>query len=287
MQTPAIPASEERRLTTLHSLGLLDSEPEARFDAITRVAARLFDVPIALISLVDANRQWFKSRQGLDATETPRDVSFCGHAINGDDVFLVPDACSDERFADNPLVQGEPRVRFYAGQPLAAPNGEKLGTLCLIDRKARALNGAQTALLKELGAWVEAEIALMTHWNSVGGFLDRLLQQFKEPVLIAREDMTIQFANDAALKLLQFASEEIVGRPLLKIFPERERMKFEVFAAALMRAEDEVASLEYVSVARRKDTREFGVALAFFRTVVAGRGVTAVVLREHVPLPSA
>ena len=279
MKFPAIPASEERRLATLKALGLLDSQPEARFDAITRAASWLFDMPIALISLVDEHRQWFKSRQGLETTETPREISFCGHAINGDDVFLVPDVSSDERFADNPLVLGEPRIRFYAGRPLAAPNGEKLGTLCLMDRKPRALNGAQRTLLNELGAWAEAEISLRAQLDSVNSFLDRLLQQVSEPVLLADENATVRYANAAALRLLQYPAREIAGLPLLKLFPEKARMRFEVEAAALQRAEGGVASLEYASVVRRRDASEIQITLVFFRSTVAGRGVTAVVLR--------
>lgn len=279
MRSPAFPPSEERRLATLHALGLLDTLPEARFDAITRVAARLFKMPIALISLVDGDRQWFKSRVGLNATETPRNVSFCGHAINGDDIFLVPDASSDERFSDNPMVMEEPRVRFYAGRPLAAPNGEKLGTLCLIDRSPRALNGADRTLLNELGSWAEAEIALLWHTHSVNAFLDRLLEQLSEPVLLADDDGLVRFANIAALRLLKYVAEDISGRPLLKLLPEKDRLRFEVEASALQRAEDGIASLEYAGAMRRRDGVEVAVTLVFFRTVAAGRGVTAVVMR--------
>src|ERR1700752_1549332 len=115
MLTPALPADENTRLDTLRALNILDTSPEERFDRLTRLAKRLFGVPIALVNLVDADRQWFKSCVGLSATETPRDISFCGHAILGDDILLVPDAGVDERFHDNPLVTGDPNIRFYAG----------------------------------------------------------------------------------------------------------------------------------------------------------------------------
>ncbi len=146
-------------MSTLHSLNVLDTAPEERFDRLTRLARRLFDVPIALVSLVDERRQWFKSHDGLDATETPRDVSFCGHAILGNDVFLIPDAKADERFADNPLVTGEPFVRFYAGCPLIMGNGSTLGTLCIIDHKPRELDADDIALLKDLARMAEQELA--------------------------------------------------------------------------------------------------------------------------------
>ena len=117
MIPPAIPPDEATRLVALRSLGILDTPPEERFDRLTRLACRAFDVPIAIISLVDGNRQWFKSRQGVDLAETAREISFCGHGIVGDGLFLVPDAAGDERFRDTPMVTGAPHIRFYAGAP--------------------------------------------------------------------------------------------------------------------------------------------------------------------------
>ena len=134
-----IPFEENQRLAALYDYDVLDTPAEACFDRITRLAANHFAVPIALISLVDPVRQWFKSRVGLDASETPREISFCGHAILNDDVMQVEDATLDPRFADNPLVTAAPHIRFYAGAPLIAPGGFRLGTLCIIDRRARSL----------------------------------------------------------------------------------------------------------------------------------------------------
>jgi diguanylate cyclase (GGDEF)-like protein len=158
MIKPAIPADESRRLQTLRDLQLLDTLPEERFDRVTRLAKQVFSTPIALVSLVDADRQWFKSRQGLDATETPRDISFCGHAILDDRIMVVNDAESDERFCDNPLVCDAPNIRFYAGYPLAAPDGSRIGTLCVIDQKPRKISKEQLQLLRELGRMVEEEL---------------------------------------------------------------------------------------------------------------------------------
>ena len=159
MLAPALPDDEDARLAELHALQLLDTAPEDRFDRITRVACRTFGVPMALVSLVDDRRQWFKSHTGLDTAETPREVSFCGHAILADDVFVVPDAHRDPRFADNPLVTGAPHVRFYAGQPLHA-NGHRIGTLCLLDHSAREFGADEAGVLGDLAAIVEQEIAL-------------------------------------------------------------------------------------------------------------------------------
>lgn len=115
---PAFPLDEANRLATLRGLNILDTPPEERFDRLTRLAQQLINVPIAVVSLVDSNRQWFKSCQGLDASETPRNISFCGHAILDNELFVIPDALLDTRFSDNPLVTGAPNIRFYAGQPL-------------------------------------------------------------------------------------------------------------------------------------------------------------------------
>ncbi len=158
MIKPPIPSNESRRLQTLRDLRLLDTPPEERFDRVTRLAKQLFNTPIALVSLVDADRQWFKSRQGLEAAETARDISFCGHAILDDKIMIVNDAESDQRFCDNPLVCGDPNIRFYAGYPLAAPDGSRVGTLCIIDNQPKKITDEQLKLLRELGRMVEEEL---------------------------------------------------------------------------------------------------------------------------------
>jgi diguanylate cyclase (GGDEF)-like protein len=159
MHVPSLPSNESTRLDTLRGLGILDTLPEERFDRLTRLARRLFGVPIALVSLVDADRQWFKSCVGLATSETSRDVSFCAHAILGDEIFTVPDTLADERFHDNPLVTDNPNIRFYAGCPLTVPNGSKLGTLCLIDVKPRDLDDEERELLRDLARMAEQELA--------------------------------------------------------------------------------------------------------------------------------
>jgi PAS domain S-box-containing protein len=145
-----IPADEGERLTVLRQYGILDTPPEAMFDRITRVLTRQLDVPIALISLVDESRQWFKSSVGLDAPETPRELAFCAHAIMGKDIMVVPDATADGRFAHNPLVTDTPNIRFYAGAPLTTKSGHNLGTLCVIDTTPRKLTDDQYDTLAEL-----------------------------------------------------------------------------------------------------------------------------------------
>ena len=161
MIEPPFPLDETARLMSLHSLRILDTAPEERFDRITRMTKRMFDVEIALISLVDSQRQWFKSRQGLEACETDRNISFCGHAILDSEVFIVGDAANDPRFADNPLVTGKPNIRFYAGCPIRGPMGHRIGTLCVIDSKPRGMSAEEQETLCDLAAMVEDELALL------------------------------------------------------------------------------------------------------------------------------
>jgi GAF domain-containing protein len=159
-QKAPIPPDEERRLTALRHLGLLDTPPEERFDRLTRLAAAILDVPTALVSLVDSDRQWFKSGYGDGPRETPRDASFCAHAVASRTALVVPDALEDPRFADNPLVSGDPRVRFYAGQPLILPDGSCVGTVCLVDTRPRELDERQRGLLADIGELVRRELLM-------------------------------------------------------------------------------------------------------------------------------
>lgn len=161
MPPAPIPETESLRLTDLRSFDILDTVAEEAYDAITYLAAQLCDVPIALISIVDEERQWFKSRVGLDATETHRDVAFCAHAIHRpSSLLVVPDASSDPRFSSNPLVVGDPSIRFYAGAPLVSPAGNALGTLCVIDREPRELTAEQVKALEALSIQVMALLEL-------------------------------------------------------------------------------------------------------------------------------
>ncbi len=160
MIAPAIPNDEADRLESLRSLGLLDTDPEERFDAITRLATMIFDLPIAYISLVDETRQYLKSRVGLGFCESSRETSFCGHAILEQQALVIPDTLEDERFADNPMVTGEPFARFYCGLPLRGPGGFNVGTLCLMDSKPRELSDHELEMLKQLGIIAERELQL-------------------------------------------------------------------------------------------------------------------------------
>lgn len=168
------PANELQRLTALVRLGLLDSTPDAALDAVTRCLARGAEAPVALISLVDAERQWFLCRVGLEARETPRNISFCGHAICGTEPLVVPNALLDERFADNPLVTGPSRVRAYLGMPLITRDGYALGSLCAIDTEPREWRAPHLATARDLAEAVMALIDLRSFKTELGDSFEAL-----------------------------------------------------------------------------------------------------------------
>jgi anti-sigma regulatory factor (Ser/Thr protein kinase) len=155
--------NEPARLAALHRYRILDTAPERAFDDLTMLASHICGTPMALITLVDADRQWFKSRIGITPSETSRTISFCAHAIKQGDLFIIPDARKDERLRDNPLVTGDPHIRFYAGAPLVTPDGHALGTLCVVDRVTRTLTPRQIEALDALRRQVESQLELRRH----------------------------------------------------------------------------------------------------------------------------
>jgi len=168
MKRPMIPENEIKRLAALTRLEVLDTSPEVEFDALTKVASIVCGTPISLISLIDSERQWFKSNQGLPLIdETPRDVAFCSHAILNEGMLEIPDTLLDDRFSDNPLVTGNPKIRFYAGSPIVLGDGHRIGTLCVIDRQPKHLNDQQREILQHLAiaasAMLEGRRAMRQH----------------------------------------------------------------------------------------------------------------------------
>jgi PAS domain S-box-containing protein len=224
MVAPAI--DESQRLRALRRLGMLDTPPEERFDRVTRGVARALSVPAALISLVDADRQWFRSVCGVDLTETPRNVAFCAHVITGGDLVIIPDAKRDERFTHNPLVAGPPHIRFYAGVPLKTLDNFPIGTLCVFDYEPRKLDDTACEVLRAYGAWAESELNAVEARKAFTAAVDTnarlgaVLDNMSDALIVSDADGRIETCNAAAEALLGFPAPELIGASVRTIMPE-------------------------------------------------------------------
>ncbi|MFB6272739.1 MAG: ATP-binding protein [Salinibacter sp.] len=224
------PELEAARLRTLEQYNVLDAPPTEAFDRITRLASRLFDVPIAMVNFIDRDNQWCLSAHGLRLEQTAREVSFCARAIQRKDVMVVPDAREDERFADNPLVTGEPHIRFYAGAPLTAPNGYRLGTLCVIDDAPRSFSVEDQKTLTDLAGVVMDELTLRHYASDLDASRQahretseqqrRILESITDAFVALDEDWTLTYVNAQAETLLERPREELLGQHLWDEFPE-------------------------------------------------------------------
>ncbi len=236
----ALPPEEQQRIDALRRLAILDTEPEERFDRITRVAMALFRTPTALFSLVDTERLWFKSRQGFDALEMPRNISLCSHAISADQLLVIPDAQKDPRFSDNPLVASG-QLAFYAGSPVHGPSGHRLGSLCILDQKAQTFSREQERLLTDLSKMLESELRLVEleklYREVEAAALDRVKREQVERLV--RQQQEAQFFHNvpAAIAILdrelrylavtrrwledyRLGDQELIGRSHYEVFPE-------------------------------------------------------------------
>lgn len=240
MQPPPVPPDEAARQADLDSLRILDSLPSPQLERIVQIASRLLDMPISLISLVDRDRQWFKAKVGLDVPETPRRFAFCAHAVAAGQGLEVPDAWADPRFSDNPLVTGDPHIRFYAGELIRSPSGRPLGTLCVLDTRPRRLSGEDRALLRDL-----ADLASQALGSHTALQLKRDLQDRESQLsflsehssdLLARHDPAghFLFVTPSLERLLGYTARDILGKvPLEFVIPEDAATMMAAFRAAL------------------------------------------------------
>ncbi len=218
MKSAPLHPREAERLAALERLQIMDSPAEKDFDDITLIASQICDTPIALVSLVDQSRQWFKSKKGLTAEQTPRDLAFCAHAILGSEPLVVPDASDDERFADNPLVTGGPKVVFYAGAPLLSPDGLPIGTLCVIDTKPRNLSEAQISALRALSTHISRLLELRVLLDQQKEHAKQLelkktaIENLSEGVVLQGTDFRIVEFNAAALEVLGLSADQLTGK---------------------------------------------------------------------------
>lgn len=212
MQIPPLPENESDRLKALNALCILDTPAEERLDRFTRLAQQLFDAPIAVVTLVDTDRQWFKSVQGLPVHQTSRDVSFCGHTILHDETMVVSDALLDQRFSDNPLVTGEPNIRFYAGAPLHSAEGHRVGALCIIDVKPREFPEKQIQALRDLADCVEHEVRSTVLLLTSNNLRQAILDAANLTIISTDTEGIIRTFNRGAERMLGYTEEEVAGK---------------------------------------------------------------------------
>ena len=284
MKAARIPENEAERLRALESYRVMDTPPESSFDDLTTLVARILDVPIALVSLVDADRQWFKSRYGLDAPETPRDISFCGHVVAEQELLVVPDAFEDNRFHDNPLVTGDPRVRFYAGVPIRTPDGHILGSFCAIDHEARQVSADQLDMLSILGRQVADQLELRRQLLLTKEYEQRLRTLFEtavDAIITIDEAGVIEDVNAVVKRLLGYEPSELVGQSVGMLMPPRHRERLEQYLRQYLNdpgAKMIAATQEAIAV--RKNETEFPVEISVSEMRLGDRRMFTGIVRD-------
>ncbi len=287
MKKPDTPTNEANRIAALCGLAILDTPAEERFDRITRIAQSHFQVPIALVSLVDSERQWFKSRQGLDASETPRDISFCGHTILSDEILYIPNALEDMRFADNPLVTGGPNIRFYAGAPLHSSEGERIGTLCIIDDQARQFSSAELSLLRDLADCAEEEFSRTGLLKAAQSLRDQeqriraLVDTIIDGIVVIDAKGLIQTLNPAAVTLFGYSADEVQGQNIKMLMPASYAAEHDGYLHNYLTTGDKkVIGIGREVTGMRKDGSTFPMELAVSEMEVNGERMFTGIVRD-------
>lgn len=256
MQSPSLPGNESNRLCKLEELELLKAISEPELDDLTYLAANICGAPIALISIVDEHRQWFKSKIGLGACETSREISFCGHAILNSDLFIVPDTLKDDRFADNPLVVGEPNIRFYAGAPLITSDGFAIGTLCVIDQKPRELDASKKKALQILSRQVVAQIELRHQSREVvnnENLLRTIFDSEPDCVKIIDREGCVTTMNRAGLRMIGVESlDDVVGKNIFPMIEPEYRPSYEALIQKAFRGESGELKFSMITDGRKR-----------------------------------
>ena len=258
--------NEQRRLAALHDLDVLDTAPEAIFDGIVQLAASLFEVPTALISLVDANRQWFKAREGMSACETARDISFCTHTLERGDILEVVDATLDPQFCDNPLVVEEPNIRYYAGQPLDLGNGRVIGTLCLIDYRPReALDETRREHLRMLGDQV-VELMKARRLREFGRIWHRVSETLSDAIILTDDNGKITFGNRAASEMFGEPCSNLEQRDFSLLLEGKAKHRFAAHMNSRSASHSEqLGDRSIEGTGRRMDGGDFPIELSLTR----------------------
>jgi len=287
MKKPDIPKNESQRNDALCDLAILDTPPEARFDRITRIAKRHYNVAISLVSLVDTERQWFKSRQGLDARETPREISFCGHTILEDNIFYVSDTLNDVRFSDNPLVTDGPKIRFYAGAPLHAPNGQRVGTLCIIDDQPRTFTQDELSVLRDLADGVEAELErgnlLLAKAELINSEarIRAIVETAVDGIITIDSDGALHSFNPAAEKVFGFTENEVIGKNATMLMHESSHSEHGDYLLDCCSTDDKkVIGVGREVTGKRKDGSIFPMELAVNEMEVNGERIFTGIVRD-------
>ena len=276
MLKPMIPDNEAERLAALHALGVLDTLPEERIDRFARLARHGMNVPIALVSLIDEDRQWFKSSQGLDVTETPRELSFCGHAILNGDIFIIPDAQKDPRFHDNPYVTGEPHVRFYAGMPIRLNSGHVVGTLCIMDHVPRNIDSNNIATLKDLADCVASELQNQSTLSYMRALRDKeqqlraVLDDVSEGIILIDDAGIIHVANPASGQIFGMDPKFFIGRPASVFLPDISTLQWQ----SHLRADRQKTQ------AQTTEGHPFDVEISIRRSTINEHPMQVVVIRD-------